>query len=218
MVAGQRGVPDAAVRSGGDAIGAATERRRPDLDLPGGRVEAAVEAVLPGKPEAPLRIEHGGIQVGPGRAGRQGKDLDGEAAAIDPDDGVESAVGDPGRPLAIDDYPMRSRARAQRHLFGHPALRVEAAQCALALRGVPDPTIRGRGHVMRAGARRQRVVLHLRGLDRAGAGAEQQDQAEGDGTVHGRLPKQRCIALWTRKPGEGYRLLAQSRRQPPVSL
>ncbi|MNP10831.1 hypothetical protein D3C76_1029940 [compost metagenome] len=189
MVAGQRRVPDLAIRRDGDAVWPAAARSRPDLDVVAGGVEPPVEAALPGEPEQSVVIEHSRVQVRTGGIPGQRKDFDAKTFGVHADDGVEAAVGDPGIAVRAADHPVRRGARAERDRFAPAGLRVEAAKGAGALGGVPDLAIGGRRHVVRAAAPGHVEVLHAGGLGGGVQGqAEQGEEREAEERVHGVLP------------------------------
>ncbi len=74
------------------------------------------------------------------------------ASGVDADDGVEAAVGDPGRPVGTHDHAVRRRARPQRDAPDAPGARVEPAQLPGVLGGEPDRAARSRRHVVRVRA------------------------------------------------------------------
>ena len=162
VIAGERGVPDLAVRRGGDAVGAGAFRRFPGLDLAGRRIDAAIDAVLPGEPEDALAVEGRGVEVGVREIRRQREQLHRLGRRIDARDGVLPALGDPGGAVGPDDHAMRRSTRPERNLRHLAGLRIEDAERALALRGVPDRAVRRRRHVMRMRAVRHVVIRHVR--------------------------------------------------------
>src|SRR4051812_49402811 len=79
IVAGQRHVPDRALRRGGDAVGPGTARRIPRLHVLGLGIEAADDAGLPGEPQHALGVEGRGVEVGARLAGHE-EELDAPVA------------------------------------------------------------------------------------------------------------------------------------------
>src|SRR5581483_11693215 len=110
--------------------------------------DAAVDAVLPGEPQHALAVEGRGVEVGVGEILGQRIELDRLGGRVDAGDGVLSAVGDPGGAVGADADAVRRRLLAERELPGLPALRIEHADRALRLRGVPDRAVGRRRDVM----------------------------------------------------------------------
>lgn len=63
IVAGQRRVIDITARCHGDAVGS-RPRRIEHANAAAYRTNFTVSAILSGKPQVPLRVEHGGVQIG----------------------------------------------------------------------------------------------------------------------------------------------------------
>ncbi len=120
----------------------------------------------------PFTVEGGGIEIGVGALARQRPGLDLLGRRIDAHDGVETAIGDPGRAVRPDDYAMRRRARPERDALDLPRFGIEPAEHPGALAGVPDGAVRCRRHVvgMIAGGQIEIFDLGRRG----GLGHEQQ--------------------------------------------
>src|SRR3546814_3682322 len=110
---------------------------------------SAVDAVLAGEPELAVAVVGRGVEVGVAALAGQGIALDGMSLRIDADDRVEPAVGDPWRTVRSHDHAVRRGAVAERDVQRLAGLRIESAQRALVLRGVPDRPARqiGRAHV-----------------------------------------------------------------------
>src|SRR3546814_7004866 len=109
-------------------------------------MDSAVDAVLAGEPELAVAVEGRGVEVGVAALAGQGIALDGMSLRIDADDRVEPAVGDPWRTVRSHDHAVRRGAVAERDVQRLAGLRIESAQRALVLRGVPDrPARRGIG-------------------------------------------------------------------------
>ena len=168
-----------AVGRRGDAVRATTFGVVEDLDLAARLIKPPVDTGLPGEPERPGGIEDGGVQVRarPVRRERERTDLVG--LAVDPDDRVETAVGDPGRTVRPGDDSVGRRTGTQRDLSDVAGRRIEVTEDAVALPRVPDAAIRGRRHVVwvRAGRHveladreRDRSRLRARGCRCARAG------------------------------------------------
>jgi hypothetical protein len=79
---------DVTIRSAVNTVGACTPRRRKDLELPADGIDAPEIACLPGKPQDPLVIEGGGIQVGIRRSRGQGKTLHHAGVLVNPHDRI----------------------------------------------------------------------------------------------------------------------------------
>ena len=166
VIAGERGVPDIAARRGGDAVRSDALRRLEGVDLAGRRIDAAIDAVLPGEPEDALAIEGRGVEIGVGKIRLERGQLHRPVGGIHWRDRVLSALGDPGGAIGPDDHTMWRRARPERNLRHLAGLRIEDADRALALRGVPDRAVRRRRHVMRMRTTRHVVIGNLRGRRR----------------------------------------------------
>src|SRR4029453_6199901 len=89
---------------------------------------------------APL-VERRRVEVGvaPGFGQRPALDL--ARPGIDPDDGVRAAFGHPRRAVGPDDHAVRRRPAPERHEVDLARGRIETAELAVALRGVPDDAI-----------------------------------------------------------------------------
>ena len=101
---------------------------------------------------------------------------------VDPDEGVQAPVGDPRGAVRAEDHAVGRRPVAQAHVAGLAGGGVEPAQLAAALGGVPDPAVRGGGHIVGAGiaGHRELLQLHCRPrLRRARRGARGQGQRRG---------------------------------------
>src|SRR5262249_52769030 len=168
VVAGERGVPDLARWGDGDAVGARALGRLPDLDLAGGRVEAAVDAALPGEPQQAGLVEYRRIEIGAGGVRRQPEQAHLLARGIDPGDGVLPTFGHPGGPIRAEDDAVRRGTRTEGDLLELAAAGIEATKEALVLAGEPDGAIRRWRHVMRISIRGQLVVLGLSGFGGGG--------------------------------------------------
>jgi hypothetical protein len=152
MAAGERGVPDVAVRRGGDPVRSGSPGGVEHAHPAAARVHAAVDAALAGEPQHPAPVEGGGVEVDGGTVARQGIAVHRLAGRVDPHDRVQPAVGDPRGAVGPDDHAVRRRPVAQRDLRGPAGLRVEAPQAAGGLRGVPDGPIAGGRDVVGVGA------------------------------------------------------------------
>lgn len=151
MAAGKRGVIDIPGRRRRDAVGPPAARRFPDLHLTRGRFQAAVYAVLPGKPQPALLIESRRVQIGIGALLRQRPRFDVPAFGVVADDGIQSPIGNPGSTIRPDDHAMRRGILAEWN-FLHLACRgLQYPQLSGALRRVVDRAIgfRRGGDVMR---------------------------------------------------------------------
>ena len=68
-----------------------------------------------------------------------------------------------GAPSGPDDHAVRRGTRAEVDLVDIPGRRVEVAERAVVLAGVPDPTVGGGRDVVRMAARRDRVLHEVEG-------------------------------------------------------
>jgi len=132
-----------------------------DLDHTGLRIEPTVRPCLTGEPEHALGVERRGIEVGTRALVGQWECRDLEGGRIDGDDGVQPSVGDPRRTIRPDDDAVRAGAGAKRDGLDLATRRVQQAERAVVLAGVPDATVRGRGHVVGMRAGRHRELLDL---------------------------------------------------------
>src|ERR1051325_8319277 len=146
--AGERRVVHRAVRGGLDAVGAAAPRRFEYLHVAGLRIEAAIDAALPGEPEHALQIEGGGVEVGVARVVGQLPHLDllriGTTARVHSHDGILPAVGEPHSTIRPRYDAVRRGARAQGNEIEFSALGIEDAELAAALHRDPHRAV-GRG-------------------------------------------------------------------------
>ena len=162
VIAGERRVPDLARRRGGDAVRPVSLRRLPRFDRARRRIEAAIDAALPGEPELAALVEGRGVEVCTLEAFRQREQLHVLRLRIETHDRVLPALGNPRGAVRSDDHAVRRRALAERDLLRFAGLRIEHAERALMLRRVPDRAV-GRGRdVMRMRAGRHREILNLR--------------------------------------------------------
>ncbi len=189
VAAGQGGVVDVAGRGGGDPVRPTAARGVPHLHVPGGGVEAPVDAVLTGEPEASAAIEGRGVEVDVAARSGQRPVLDLARARIDPHDGVRPALGDPGGAVRADDHPVRGGGRAKGDEIDLAAGRVEPPQVPAPLSGVPDDAVGPDRHVVWPAPGRQRVGLHLDpGRGRRGQD-EQRERDREQPVPHGQPPR-----------------------------
>ena len=172
-----------------DAVGSSTAGSIEDVDPPGSRVEASVDAVLAGEPEDAAPVEGGRVEVGVATPLREGMYRGLLRGRIHADDRVPSAVGDPRGPVRADDHAVGARSRAQGDVARRPRGGIEPAQRSGVLGRIPDASVRRGSDVVRMGARRD-AVLPDRGLFRRRrhrSGGQGQDEEDGQPTslLHG---------------------------------
>ncbi len=158
-------VPDRIVLGDVEAAhGRLLVRQRIQLDRHCLRIDPgdAVAAVA-GDPRHALRIQLDavGLRLRP----RHGHQLDIAGRRVQPAQHVAVLQREPERAVAVEDRRVRVLRRRVGHLVdGHLAgLRIELADRAVAVAGVPDVAGRIEGHRMRQRLRRQRIFLHLAG-------------------------------------------------------
>ena len=187
VAAGERGVVDRAVRGRGDAVRPAALRILIDRHLSGRGIERSVDAILPGEPQDAVLAERGGVEVGAVGGIGQGIGLHLQGGGIDPDDGVEPAVGHPGGAVRPDDHAVRRRFLAQRHLLDLAALGIEPPERALALGGVPHRAVGSGRYIMGSGALGDRKILHRLRMGRRHRDRETSDRGKQHQWPHGNL-------------------------------
>ncbi len=188
----QRGVVHNPIRRDVDTVRPAALWGVEHLQIARLRVQPPVHAVLPGEPVDAGPVEDGRIQVDV--AARLGKRplRHRLGRRVHPDDGVLTAVGEPGGAVGVKDHPVRGRVGPQRDQFDLAGLRVEPAEMSAALRGEPHGPIRcGIGpDVVSAETGRQRVFLDR---DLGGGRRRSEHENEGDDqAVHRDLQRRRA--------------------------
>jgi len=164
VIAGQRGVPDVALRRDRDAVRSAASRRLEHAHIAGLRFETAIDPGLPGEPVDTAPVEDAGIEVGVGFLFRQTKQPNAVIAGIDAHDCVLPAFGHPGRAVGADDDAVGRRTLAEIDQFERTIPRIQSSQRAVKLTTEPDRAI-GRGCDGRANPCRRRPDNILRGTD-----------------------------------------------------
>ena len=86
-------------------------------------------------------------------------DPDLQRGRVHSDDGIQAAIGDPGRIVRTDDDAVGRRGRPQPHHHDLTRGWIEPAHGPVTLPRVPDPAEAVRHGVMRAAARRNGVLL-----------------------------------------------------------
>ena len=163
VTAGKRRVPDLTVGRRRDAVRSATAWRVERLNDAVTRVQPSVHPGLPGEPQHTVAVERGGVEVRIGVAGRQLEHLDLLGRGVHSHDRVQAAVRDPRGAVRPDDHAVRRGTRAEVDLADLPGRRVEVAERAVVLAGVPDATVGGGRDVVRMAARRDRVLHEVEG-------------------------------------------------------
>src|SRR5438477_8595855 len=153
-------VVDVPVGAGRDAIWTGPARRVEDRHRAAPRIEPPEDAVLSGEPEGSVPIEGRSIEARVRTVRRKREALDLVRYGIDPDDGVETAVGYPRCAVGPDDHAVRSRPRAELDCLNHPEPRIEPSELARELRRVPDAPVPRRRDVVRSLTARDGVLLH----------------------------------------------------------
>ena len=158
-------------------------RRPEDAQLPGLRVEPAVDPALAREPEDPAPVEGRRVEVRVARARREREASDLPRPRVDADDCVQAAVGDPGSAVGPDDHAVRRGAGAQRRQPRAPVPRVQPAQLARVLRRVPDASVPGGRDVVRVRPRRDPELPNAKlALTRTrGARRSRDDERDGGG-------------------------------------
>src|SRR5919202_5981103 len=152
MAPGQRCVIDRSVWRGADAVWSGPARSIEDHNFAGLWIEASVDATLAGEPEDATPVEGGRVEVRARTSCRQRKASDCLGCRVDAHDGIQPAIGDPGGTVRPDDNAMWCRSLAQLDMVCLAGRRIEPAQLAGPLGGVPDRAITRRRNVMRVGA------------------------------------------------------------------
>ena len=130
-----------------------------DIHLASAWVQPTVDTILPGKPQHPIIVEGGGVQVCSRAIRWQRKDGHLESFWGDAHDGVQPAVGDPRCPVGAHNHAMGSGTGTERRMSGLSSFRIEPPKFARTLCGVPDPTVEGGRYIVGTGPRWDRVCL-----------------------------------------------------------
>ena len=88
-----------------------------------------------------MEVEGCRIEVGIAGAFRQREERNRFCGRIDAHDGVEAAVGDPGRAVRPDNHAVGPRAAAEMNVARVARVRIQDTQRFLVLGGVPDDTV-----------------------------------------------------------------------------
>ena len=220
VVAGERGVPDLAVRRRGDAVGADALRRLPGVDLAGRRIDAAVDAVLPGEPEDALAVEGRGVEVGVGETPSAAETASPRCVAgskrtiaFCPPSVIQAARSGPTMtPCGAESGP--SGICSSLPVFGS---RMPSAPCAL--RGVPDACrpapARRRADARRAARRNKRPARRAP----APRNAQRRERREHDRPdTHRRCPPIRPPRVRARAPALGRGIVGRLGLDPGLAV
>ena len=127
-----------------------------------------MDPVLAGEPEAARSVEGCGVEVCVWSIGWERKDGDLVGVGVDPDDRIEPAIGDLRRPRTVNDHTVWSRPGPERNVSSVSCGRIEPAQLAGALCGVPHTAIDCGGDIVwsRSGGHGEGDELEIRDGDR----------------------------------------------------